>query len=103
MTYTLVSPYPGNPTETAAAAADTIFSWGAAGTTAIQWLLLSNNSGGALNYALNTSTTTIVDTLADGQKLFLEAVQILSLHLSTASQINLNGDTLPNIAIWGAV
>lgn len=93
-----VAAYGSNPSQTAAASADTLFKWGAGGTTQVSHIMLQNNTGANISWDLDVATTAGSPILATGQTLFLD-VQTTVLHLQSAAQQNLNGSSASNIVI----
>ena len=78
------------------AATDYTFAW----VSAINHLMLQNNTGAVLQWELNGATSGGSATLATGQTLFLD-VPITSLHLLTAANQNVNGANANNIVVKG--
>lgn len=99
-----VKPYPLNPTKTAASAADTQFKFGPDGKELVTALLLENNSGSAINYAIDKACGAGTFTLADKTAIFIgPAIDIHVLHLSSAAQQSVNDDGTAGICFqaWG--
>ncbi len=98
-----VKPYPSNPTKTAASAADTSFKFGPDGSEIVNVLLLQNNSGSAINYALDKAVGAGTFTLADKTAIFITGVDIHVLHLSSSAQQYVNDDGNAGICFqaWG--
>lgn len=88
-----VAAYSGNPTQTAAGAADTLYKFGAGGLTTISHCVIQNNTGSSITYAFDQSSTVstnMVYTLANAQTAFWDrAVSVL--HFSSAAQQSFGG------------
>lgn len=90
---TALTPWSSNPTQTAAAAADTVFKFGANGDLPFRHFNVQNNSGANLNLAVDADTTvatTPVYVLATGQLLSVDRYGV-ALHFSSAAQQNFQG------------
>lgn len=88
-----VAAYGSNPAQTAAAAADTQYKWGAAGNTAVNHVAIQNNTGSNVLYAFDQSTTVsqnAVYVLSAGQIVFWDRT-VTILHFSTAAQQSFGG------------
>jgi hypothetical protein len=99
-----VKPYPLNPTKTLASAVDTLFKFGPDGNQIATAILLQNNSGSAINYALDKAVGAGTFTLADKTAIFIgPGIDIHVLHLSSASQQSVNDDGTAGICFqaWG--
>ena len=87
--------FSGNPTQTAAAGADTSYKFGSAGTTSFNHGVIQNNTGSNIFYAFDQSTTVstnMVYVLATGQTIFWDRAGTV-LHFSSAAQQNFGGQT----------
>ena len=90
---TPLAPYPGNPTQTAAAAADTLYHFGPQGTTQASHFVMQNNTGSSLSYAIDqdsTASTSQVYTLANLGFIAWNRV-VTTLHFSSAAQQTFGG------------
>jgi hypothetical protein len=99
-----VKPWSSNPTKTASSAADTSFKFGPDGNAIVNALLLQNNSGSAINYALDKAVGAGTFTLADKTAIFIGPhIDIHVLHLSSAAQQSVNDDGTAGICFqaWG--
>lgn len=79
---------------------DYAFKWGASGTTQVNHVMLSNNTGANVSWDDSAATTAGSDILATGQKLFLD-VQTAAFHVQTSSNQNVNGSSANNLVIKG--
>lgn len=90
-----LSAYPSNPTQTAAAGADTVYNFGSAGTTKFSHVMGQNNTGVNILLAFDQSTTVSgneVYTIAPTQ-FFTFDRNGTTLHFSSASQQSFGGTT----------
>jgi hypothetical protein len=90
---TPLTPWSGNPTQTAAAAADTVFTFGPNGNTPFNHISIQNNSGAAVTFAIDkdsTAATTPVYVLTTGQ-LYVADRTGTALHFNTAAQKSFQG------------
>lgn len=88
-------PWSNQPTQTAAAGADTVLKFGAGGTTEFNHCSIQNNTAANIFYAFDQSTTVAgnqVYTLAPGQAVFWDRLSF-ALHVSSAAQQNIGGQT----------
>jgi hypothetical protein len=100
----LIAPWGTNPAQTAASAADTLYKWGATGTTTVLAILLQNKSGSDVRFAIDKASGPGTFVLADGQFAYIDVGAPISvLHLSTAAQQHVNDDTTAGIVFqaWG--
>jgi hypothetical protein len=80
--------YPNNPTQTAAAGADTLYNWGTNGTRQVQHTVIQNNTGSNISYAFDQSTATGTNqiyVLATGSTIFWDRA-VTTLHFASAAQ-----------------
>lgn len=92
---TALTPYASNPAQTAASAADTLYKWGASGTTSGTRLALQNNSTVNVLYAFDSDSTASasqVYTLVPGDYIFWER-SFTVFHCHTSSQVSFGGLT----------
>ena len=92
---TAIVAYSGNPTQTAAAAADTLYKFGAGGMSTISHVVIQNNTGSNVLYAFDQSTTgstNMVYVLATGQTIFWDRF-VTVLHFSSAAQQSFGGSS----------
>jgi hypothetical protein len=90
-----VAAYASNPTATAALAADTLFKWGALGTTVVNHVSIQNNTAANVFYAFDASTTVAANTvyaLAAGQLVTWDR-SVTVLHFSSAAAQNFQGQS----------
>lgn len=90
--------YPSNPATTGVST-DVAIKWGQNGNTAINHLLISNNTTTNVNYELDAPTTAGSDILAPGQKLWLDVGGTLVVHLQAGSSVNVNGTSANNVVV----
>lgn len=84
-----ISPYSGNPSQTAASGADTQYKFGTAGTDSFVYISGQNNSAVNVYLAFDQSTTIITDeiyTIAPGQAFAFDRAGTV-LHFSSPSQV----------------
>lgn len=82
------TPYGSNPATTNAGA-ETLFKWGAGGTTTVQRIAISNETGSDVRYELDQTATANSLRLKDGNVLFI-AQPCATLHLFTVGVQNIN-------------
>jgi hypothetical protein len=81
-------------------ATDYSFKWGLSGTTAVNHIMLQNNTASALNFDLDVAASAGSPVLAANQTIFLD-VQTSVLHLYQAGTPNVNGTSSGNIVVRG--
>lgn len=90
-----VAAYGSNPSQTAAAAADTSFKWGVSGTTTVNHISIMNNTAASIYYAFDQSSVTsgnAIYVLTAGQIAFWDR-SVTTLHVSSAAQQNFGGQS----------
>ena len=90
----LVTPS-SNPAKTAAGAADTLFKFGANGTTQFNHFTIQNNTGSSITYAVDqdsTAATSMVHVLTAGTEVTRDRAGTV-LHFNSAAQQNFGGAT----------
>lgn len=95
-----VALYGSNPTALTANT-DAAIKWGASGTTAVNHILIANNTTINVNYRLDAATTAGSDLLAPGQKIVLDIAGTLAVHLQANGTPNIGGSTGGNIVVIG--
>lgn len=88
-----ITPWTGNPTQTAAAAADTVFAFGPGGDTPFNHFYVQNNSGANITFSVDkdsTASTTPIIVLATGQ-LYTADRTGTALHFNSAAQKSFQG------------
>ena len=95
-----VALYGSNPTALTANT-DAAIKWGASGTTAVNHILIANNTTINVNYRLDAATTAGSDLLAPGQKIVLDIAGTLAVHLQANGTPNVGGSSGGNIVVTG--
>ena len=96
--------YSQNPTQTAAASADTTFKWGNDGTLPVEHISIQNNTGANILYSFDVATTAAgaaVYVLASGLPPVVWDRHCLILHLQSAAQQPINDGSTAGIVIEG--
>ena len=92
-----VAPY-GSNAAVLTSSTDYAFKWGTNGNTAVNHIMLQNNTASSLNWDLDTAANAGSPVLAAGQTVFLD-VQTTVLHLFQAGTPNVNGTSSGNIVV----
>ena len=95
-----VALYGSNPTALTANT-DAAIKWGASGTTAVNHILIANNTTINVNYRLDAATTAGSDSLAPGQKMTFDIAGTLAVHLQANGTPNIGGSSSGNIVVTG--
>ena len=94
--------YSSNPTQTAAAAADTLVKFGSDGKATANHIKMQNNTAANVYYAYDQDSTAsgkMIYVLAAGQTLF-EDRSFLVLHVSSAAQQSFGGQSGISIEVF---
>lgn len=92
---TALAAFSGNPAQTAAAGADTLYKFGGGGTTSFNHCAIQNNTTANVFYAFDQSSVTAANAiyvLASGQTVFWDR-KGTTLHFSSAAQQNFGGQS----------